>query len=159
MRQAATPRGRWQAVLATACLLLGACATQAPRPGDAALASAIKAQADAWDMAIVRKDRAAIAANMHDDFMAIRSDGGASDKPGFLDGITDPKLEIDPYTVEDFRARVHGDAIITTGTTRMTGRYNGKPFTTHYRYTDVYVRAGDGWKVVQVQTTPIQSSP
>ena len=142
------------------CLALAACAAHAPRTADdAALAAAIRAQADAWDAAIVRKDRAAIAANMHDDFMSIDSDGGAVDKARFLAGITDPKLAIDPYAVEEFRARVHGDAVITTGTTRMTGRYDGKPFTTHYRYTDTYVREGRGWKVVQVQTTRIKPSP
>jgi ketosteroid isomerase-like protein len=151
------PAGSWLAP--ALCVLLAACASPGQRPPDAALASAIKAQADAWDAAIVRKDREAIAANMHEDFMAIDSDGGAKDKPGFLAEITDPKLAIDPYTVEDFRARVHGDVVITTGTTRMTGRYDGQPFATRYRYTDTYIRDGDGWKVVQVQTTRIRPSP
>ena len=138
---------------------LAGCAAHAPRASDASLAVAIKAQADAWDAAIVRKDRDAIAANMHDDFMAIDSDGEAADKPRFLEEITDPKLVIDPYDVEDFRARVHGDVLITTGTTHMTGSYDGTPFTTHYRYTDTYIRNGHQWQVVQVQTTRIRPTP
>lgn len=139
-------------------LSLAACASQPP-PTEAALVHAIKAQADAWDAAIVRRDRAAIAANMHDDFMAISSRGSVADKTRFLADITDPALEIAPYRVEDFRARVYGDTLITTGTTRMTGRYGGKPFSAHYRYTDVYIRDGRRWKVAQVQTTPILPPP
>ncbi len=35
----------------------------------------------------------------------------------------------------------------------MTGRANGKPFASHYRYIDVYVRRGGAWKIVSVQIT------
>ena len=37
----------------------------------------------------------------------------------------------------------------------MTGRFKGKPFASHYRYTDVYANRGGEWKVVSVQTTQI----
>ena len=55
-------------------LLLIPFAAQAQQSGDAALAAAIKAQADAWGAAIVKKDRQAIAASMSDSFVQIDSD-------------------------------------------------------------------------------------
>jgi hypothetical protein len=41
----------------------------------------------------------------------------------------------------------------------MTGRYQGKPFATHYRYIDIYVRRDGKWQIVSVQTTRIAEPP
>ena len=113
--------------------------------------------ADDWDKAIVRKDRAAVEANMADDFRQIDAGGNVATKASFVEGILSPALEIDPYTVEDFDVRLYGDVALLSGRTNMTGRYNGKPFTSHYRYIDVYVRRQGTWKVVSVQISKIAS--
>lgn len=123
------------------------------RRGGVGEAAALAAQAQGWDEAIVRKDRAAIAGNMADDFRQIRGNGDVVDRATFLADITDPRLEIDPYTVEDFSVRLYGDVALLCGRTRMTGRYDGEPFVSHYRYIDVYVRAGSEWRVASVQIT------
>jgi ketosteroid isomerase-like protein len=136
---------------------IAACAshrTESP-PDVGSLAATLARQADAWDKAIVRKDVAAIATNMADDFRNIRNNGSVVDKATFLRDITAPELVIDPYTVEDFDVRIYGDTALLSGRTRMTGRDSGKPFVAHYRYTDVYVRRDGVWRVVSVQTTPI----
>jgi ketosteroid isomerase-like protein len=112
-------------------------------------------QSDAWDQAIVRKDRAAIAANMSADFRQIGSSGEVETRQSFIDDLVSDDLVIDPYTVEEFEVRVYGDTALLSGRTRMTGRYQGKPFSTHYRYIDVYVRVNGQWKVCSVQTTRI----
>jgi ketosteroid isomerase-like protein len=128
-------------------------ATQA----EAEMAARLRTQADAWDAAIVRKDREAIAANMSESFLQIGSDGRTTDKAGFLGNITSDKLVIEPYTVEEFRVRFYGDAALITGRTDMHGKWDGKPFRSHYRFTDTYAREADGaWRVVNVQTTEIQ---
>ena len=71
-------------LLASALALLTGCATGGARPDSAALASQLRAQADAWDAAIVRKDRAAIGANMAESFLQIGSDGAVADKAAFF---------------------------------------------------------------------------
>ena len=119
----------------------------------ATIVAALTKQADAWDKAIVKKDRAAVAANMADDFRNIDGAGTVAAKAAFVDGLMDEKLVIDPYTVEDFDVRVFGDTALLCGRTRMTGRYDGKPFTSHYRYIDIYVKRGGAWKIVSVQIT------
>ncbi|MBX7221076.1 MAG: nuclear transport factor 2 family protein [Blastocatellia bacterium] len=123
------------------------------------LVSRLTSQADAWDKAIVHKDRSAIAANMSDAFRHIDSQGNVSAKQQFIDNLTAEKLQIDPYQVEDFEVRVYGTVALLTGTTKLTGRYDGKVFTTHYRYTDIYVKEAGGWKIVQVQITEIGGKP
>lgn len=116
---------------------------------------ALKAQADAWDAAIVRKDRAAIEVNLATEFRQIDGYGNVEDRATFVAGLMSPDLEIDPYGVEDFEIRFYGDVALVTGRTRMTGRFRGEPFTSHYRYTDTYVRRDGVWKVAQVQITKI----
>jgi ketosteroid isomerase-like protein len=119
------------------------------------LTAQLKAQADAWDRAIVAKDRAAIEANMADDFRQIDGRGNVETKASFVEGLVSPDLVIDPYTVEDFDVRLYGDTALLSGRTRMTGRYQGQPFKSHYRYIDIYVKRGGAWKIVSVQISRI----
>ena len=129
-----------------------------PRSAEAAertVVERLQAQADAWDKAIVRKDRAAIEANMADDFRQIDRAGNVETKASFVDGLMSPDLQIDPYAVEELDVRLYGDTALLSGRTRMTGRYQGQPFRSHYRYIDIYVRQGDAWKIVSVQISPI----
>lgn len=106
-----------------------------------------------WDAAIVGKRESAIAGNMAEDFRIIDGYGNVDGKAAFVRDIMDPKLVIDPYTVEDFEVRIYGDTALLSGRTYMTGRHDGKPFSSNYRYIDIYVRREDAWKIVSVQIT------
>lgn len=133
------------------CCGVSACFA-AERIGDVAELTRIS---DAWDKAIVRKDEAAVAANMAEDFRQIDGYGNLETKKSFVAGIVDSKLTIDPYTVEDFEVRLYGDTALLSGRTHMTGKYDGKPFESNYRYIDIYVRRNGAWKIVSVQITKI----
>lgn len=113
-------------------------------------------QAEAWDKAIIRKDSAAVAANMSEDFRQISARGDVAGKAGFLEVIMSPRLVINPYAVEDMDVRFYGDVALVSGRTRMTGSWDGKPFGSHYRYVDVYVRKDGQWRVANVQITEIK---
>lgn len=146
-----------KAFLIAASMVLAACAQKTPVAPDVQKEIVqLTAQADAWDKAIVRKDRAAIEANMADDFRQIDSAGNVETKASFVDGLMSDKLEIDPYTVEEFDVRLYGDVALLSGRTNMTGRYEGEPFTSHYRYIDIYARKDAAWKIVSVQITKIR---
>jgi ketosteroid isomerase-like protein len=136
-------------------LLLGCSGQLTARDDPTRIIAQLSAQADRWDMAIVRKDRAAIESNMADDFRHIDGSGNVEEKRGFVDDLVAPELEINPYSVEDFDVRVYGDVALLSGRTRMTGRYQGKAFSSHYRYIDIYVRRGGEWKIVSVQISKI----
>ena len=112
--------------IAAAALLVFACGA-----AHADVASELAVQADRWDKAIVARVRTAIEANMA------------------------PDLEIDPYTVPDFEVDLYGDVALLSGRSRMTGRYQGKPFASHFRYIDIYVRRDAEWKIVSVQISPM----
>lgn len=141
-------------IVALTALLLAGCQDVGTDP-----AIALAAQAKRWDQAIVAKDRAAIEANMAEDFRQVDRAGHVAAKTDFVQGLLAPELEIDPYTVEDFDVRLYGDVALLSGRTRMTGRHAGEPFTSHYRFIDVYVRRHGVWKVVSVQISPIPDPP
>ena len=132
-------------------LLVSACST--PPAGRDATVQLLTAQADAWDKAIVAKDAAAVAANVAPDFAQIESGGAVIGRDEFVKDLLDPTLRIDPYKVEDFGVRIYGDTALLTGRIRMTGSAEGKPFRSHFRYIDVYVKRDGAWKVVSIQIT------
>lgn len=112
-----------------------------------------------WDKVIWEKKETAIAANMADDFRMIDGKGDVEDKKAFVADIADPKLTINPYTVEEFDVRLFGDTALLSGRTKMTGTYDGKPFTSNYRYIDIYARRNGVWKIVSVQITKFPPEP
>ena len=150
-------RSTFLALTALAIAFVSAAFAPARPDGDAATIAALTKQADAWDKAIVAKQRPAIEGNMAPEFRAIDGAGTVEDRKTFVDGQMAPKLTIDPYTVEDFDVRLFGDTALLSGRTRMTGRFDGQPFTSHYRYIDIYVKRGGAWQIVSVQITRLAS--
>jgi ketosteroid isomerase-like protein len=143
------------AALAWACCA-GSPALAADRVSDIATLTRLS---DDWDKAIVRKDEKAIAGNMAEDFRIIDGQGNVAAKAAFVADIMDPKLTIDPYTVEEFDVRIYGDTALLSGRTHMTGKHDGQPFESNYRYIDIYVRKGGHWKIVSVQITKLALAP
>jgi len=141
------------AVLRSLCLPLLAFAAMSTFAHAADDAAVLRAQSDAWDRDIVRKDRAGIEKNMHAKFFQIDGEGDRHARDAFVEMLLDPKLTIDPYTVPDLEVHQFGDMAQLTATTHMTGHYDGKPFTSAYRYIDTYVREKGQWRIVSVQIT------
>jgi ketosteroid isomerase-like protein len=135
--------------------LQGCAKKSAPDSTLAETVAQLTQQSNDWDKAIVRKDKAAIADNMAEDFREIGSTGEVSNKDSFVRDLTSDEITIDPYGVEDFNVRVYGDVALLSGHTHMTGHEEGKAFTTHYRYIDIYRRVNGRWKVCSVQTSKI----
>ena len=138
--------------LAIATLALGWC-FGAAHAGEKEDIAKLTQLSNAWDQAIVAKKEAAVAGNMAEDFRIIDGYGTVDGKRKFVEDILDSRLVIDPYTVEEFEVRLYGDTALLTGRTHMTGKYDGKPFDSNYRYIDIYVRRGGEWKIVSVQIT------
>jgi ketosteroid isomerase-like protein len=55
----------------------------------------------------------------------------------------------------DSRIRAYGSAAVVTGQTRMRGRYQQQPWSAHSRYTHIYIRGEDGWRLASAQGTAI----
>ena len=134
-------------------ILLSACAAM---PGsDADTRRLLATQADAWDKALIAKDRAGIEANMAPEFTQLRGGGQLVSREEFIRDVLDPAFSMDPYKVEDWDARLFGDTALVYGRIRMSGLDEGKRWAAHFRYIDTYVRRNGKWQVVSVQVTPM----
>lgn len=137
--------------------LLAGCSMHVRMDTDSRVVAVAKltAKSNAWDQAIVSKDRAAVEANMTDDFRNIDSNGSVLSAKTFVDELLSPDIVINPYKVEEFDIRLFGDIALVSGRVMMTGQYQNAPFTSHFRYIDIYAKRDGEWKVVSVQTTRI----
>jgi ketosteroid isomerase-like protein len=142
-----------RSILPLLVLAAGAVSSVAIAADKAADIATLTRLSNDWDKAIVAKDEKAIANNMAEDFRQIDGYGNLETKQSFVKGIVDPKLTINPYTVEEFDVRLYGDTALLSGRSHLTGTYEGKAFESNYRYIDIYVRRNGAWKIVSVQIT------
>ena len=140
----------------TAMILLVLSQSGFAEKGPTAIEAELTRISNAWDKAIVQKDKVAIAANMAEDFRQIDSRGHYETKASFVESIVDPKSTIDPYHVEEFEIRLYGDVALLSGRIQMTGSYDGKAWKSDFRYIDIYHRKNGQWKIVSVQTTRVE---
>jgi ketosteroid isomerase-like protein len=87
--------------------------------------------------------------HLADDFVCIDSEGSVLNKEAFLEH-TSRGPYVANYKVEDVKVRIYGETALVQATGLFT-RKDGAPGMC--RYTDVYVRSGDDWKVVSAQIT------
>ena len=87
--------------------------------------------------------------HLADDFVCIDSEGSVLNKEAFLEHTSRGPYVAD-YKLEDVEVRIYGETALVQATGLFT-RKDGAPGMC--RYTDVYVRSGDDWKVVSAQIT------
>ena len=100
---------------------------------------------DAWNAAYHRRDPAAMAGVLADDWVGFFPDGRAVFKAELLEGMRhNPPAAL---MFERHAARVHGDTAFTRGTLYA----NGKRVQSFFR---VYARRDGQWRAVGVQVVP-----
>lgn len=84
-----------------------------------------------------------------EDFVCIDSDGSVLGKEAFL-RMTADGSELATYRLDEVAVRIYGDVALV----RATGSWTAKDGAAGVsRYTDVYVRTADDWRVVSAQIT------
>ena len=93
--------------------------------------------------------------HLAEDFVCMDSEGLVLNKEAFLRRTAGGPY-VSNYRLEDVKVRIYGETALVQATGLFT-RKDGAPGMC--RYTDVYVRSADDWKVVSAQITraPIQA--
>jgi hypothetical protein len=116
----------------------------------------LRLAAEAFDVAQHSGNRAELERLVAEDYRLFGSDGAGQNKDQFIADFTSPSFDIDPFTIEEFDARVYGDTAILTGRVALSGASNGHRFTVNLRFSDLWVKRDGQWQVVFAQTTRIE---
>ena len=104
-------------------------------------------------------DATALAGLLSDDFLLIDvMQGGEIPGPALVEAVRSRQIVFETIEVLESRERRHGDASVVTGQTRMGGRAGDQVWAVRSRYTHVYVRQGNAWRLVSAQGTQIMGA-
>ena len=107
-------------------------------------------------------DVAALDRLISEDLLFTGPDGSLATKADDLSAYRQGVMRVTSHEPEDLRVRRVGlDVAVVALRTRMTGSYAGTSFNVTARYTRVWAREGDRWRVVggHVSVTPIVDIP
>jgi len=116
----------------------------------------VKAVEDRFFEALLLGDRAGLDQILDNDFLLVDvMTGSEVPKAALLDVVGSRQLVFEAIARIEARVRSYDGTAVVTGQTRMKGQYAGNSFSPHSRYTHVYVRGANGWRLVSAQGTPI----
>jgi hypothetical protein len=137
-------------VLAVVCL---ASLRGRSQDSDTTAASRIIALENAWSRAAEVKDLRALDTLLDNSFIYVDVDGRSMTKTEVLADVKASNIR--QFVTEGMTAHLYGNAAIVTGTVKMKGVENGKPFLRRERFTDTWVYRNGAWACVASQTTSL----
>lgn len=78
----------------------------------------------------------------------VHSNGWVQTRAEVLGDMKSGKLVYQQVTIKSAAARQYGQSAVVTGLGQFEGINSGTPFKLDLRYTEVYVRSGNRWKLV-----------
>ena len=112
---------------------------------------------DQWGAASLRRDGATIGRMLADDFTFVRPDGSSADKAKTVADVNGDTGQYVSGKNTDYKVNVYGNAAVITGLWTVTSKTGKGIVTRRIRWTDVWVRQGDGrWLCVAGQGAIIE---
>jgi ketosteroid isomerase-like protein len=135
-------------------VLLALCAGANASAGE--VEQAVIAAQDRRVALTIAGDVAGLGAAMSDDLSWTHSNAVVETKAEFLEAIRSGKYRYKSMTFDDRRVRPHGDATaIVSGTCRVQVTSGGRDIDIRLRFTELYVKQADAWKVALWQSTRV----
>jgi ketosteroid isomerase-like protein len=116
----------------------------------AGAAAQVRRLEERWTEAYKERDIDILSTLLTEDFVITVEDGNTYSKAGYITHSADPTVRVEVAELSDLRVRVRGggNIAVVTGAYHELGRSNGKPYEYRDRLTDVWVRVGNGWRVL-----------
>ena len=143
-------------LLLASFVLFGAANEAQEASSDEATGAKVLSLETLWNQAEVDKDTQSLDHLLAETFVFVDVDGSLLKKPQFLRSVTDRTEHITSIRNESMVHWVYDNAVVVTGTYEEKGTSNGKPYSHHGRFTDVWIRKGSGWFCAASQSTLIQ---
>ena len=103
-----------------------------------------------WTEAYKQRDLDVLSALLTEDFIITVEDGSTYSKAGYIAHTADPSVQVEVAELSDLHVRVRGGGMlaVVTGAYHERGQSNHRPYEYNDRFTDVWVRVGNGWRVL-----------
>jgi ketosteroid isomerase-like protein len=103
--------------------------------------------------AMAQKDIATLNALLSDDLVYTHSTARLDTKESLIGAMESGKTVYTAVVPSDVKAQDLGDAVVLTGSCRISVNSGGRPNSFGVRFTDVYVNKGGQWQMVTWQST------
>jgi ketosteroid isomerase-like protein len=114
---------------------------------------------DAWRVAILKGDIAALDSLLSDDYMAISATGTLQSKEQALASVRTGRLHFTALEFSDRKVHFYGTTALVTSRAEVAARAGDTDISGSYRYIRVYVRDARGvWKVVSFEASRIRET-
>ncbi len=129
-------------------LILLTLRASAQEPADAA--AQVRRLEEKWTEAYKQRNIDILSTLLTEDFVITVEDGNTYSKAGYIMHSADPTVHVEVAELLDLRVRVRGggNIAVVTGAYHEKGLSNRTPYEYHDRLTDVWVRAGNSWRVL-----------
>lgn len=125
-------------------LLLAASAMASDPDGEARLLDLEQT----WNQAHLEGDADGLDALWADELIVTVPGMQPMGKAGLLTFVRSGRMRFERYETSGVRAQVFGDSAVVAGDLIRTRTINGNRITDHWRFTKVYVRQREAWRVV-----------
>jgi hypothetical protein len=96
---------------------------------------------------LIRKEADSLNRVLDDRVEYVHSNGWVQSKKDVLDDMKSGKLVYQAVTIKESAVRIYGQAAIVTGLGTFEGINSGTAFKLDLKYTEVYVKSTQGWKL------------
>jgi ketosteroid isomerase-like protein len=109
----------------------------------------VRRMEEKWTAAYKQRDIDILSTLLTEDFIITVEDGSTYSKAGYITHSADPTVHVEIAEQSDMRVRVRGGMLaVVTGAYHERGQSNRKQYEYYDRFTDVWVRVGNTWRVV-----------
>lgn len=118
---------------------------------------------ETFSNAFVRADTLVLSSLLTDDYIHTNTDGSILGKQAWLtwiqtqyDALQEGRLRIDNYVNDSVEVRIYGgNTAVVTGVNSSQGVREGDAYSSHIRFTHVWVKEGDQWRRAAFHDTRI----
>jgi ketosteroid isomerase-like protein len=137
-------------------IFIGCCNTNEAKtisPDDAK--QAVLAAHEMRRVATVNENISVLDSLMMDDLTFMHPNAVVDTKPQFLNSISSGAVQFIALTDEDVTVRVHGTTGVVSGVVRVQVIASGTPVDIRVRFTELWVKEGDRWRMLLWQATAV----
>ncbi len=105
--------------------------------------------------AMTKQDVQALEGILADDLSYTHSTGRLESKAEFISSLTSGRTKYQSIERDDVNVRQYGDTAVVTGSAKFHVTANGQDMKFQVRFTDVYAKRDDVWRMVAWQSTKL----